>query len=91
MDLYSCQPCLKHLAEFAKFLLLILHSNSYWESIFNTIIKICSDSRHNLGKDATPGHSSTSVYTETTSIINNLEILIPKINIFEKKLACYKW
>ena len=93
LDLYSGQPRFKHLAEFAKFLLLIPHSNSYCESVFSTIRKICTDGRHNLGKDATQGHASTSVYMETTSIRNNLlGILIPKINIFgKKKLACYEW
>ena len=35
-DLYSCQPHFKHLVEFSKFLLLILHSNSYYESTFST-------------------------------------------------------
>ena len=39
IDLYSGQPHFKHLAEFAKFLLLILHSNSYCESIFSTTRK----------------------------------------------------
>ena len=49
---------------------------------------IYTDGRHNSGKDATPGHLSTSIYTETTSIKNNVsEILIPKINIFGKKFA----
>ena len=39
-----------------------------------------------LGKGATSNHPSTSVYTETTSIRNNLlRILIPKISIFVKK------
>ena len=33
IDLYSGQPCFKHLAEFAKFLFLNLHSNSYCEYI----------------------------------------------------------
>ena len=37
---YSGQPCFKHLAEFARFLLVIPHSNSYCESIFNTTRKI---------------------------------------------------
>ena len=60
IDLYSGQPHFKHLAEFAKFLLLILHSNSYCESIFSTTRKICTDGRHNLVKDAKQGHASTS-------------------------------
>ena len=43
-------------------------------------------------KDATQGHISPSVYTETTSILDNLfGILIPKINMFGKKLVCYEW
>ena len=84
IDLYSGQPRFKHLAEFAKFLLLVPHSNLYCKSKFSTIRKIYTDGRHNLGKDATQGHASSSVYTEN--------ILIPKINIFgNKKLACYKW
>ena len=61
IDLYSGQPHFKHLAEFAKFLLLIPHSNSYCESIFSTARKICTNGRHNLGKNATQGHASTSV------------------------------
>ena len=36
IDLYSGQLHFKHLAEFVKFLLLILHSNSYCDSIFST-------------------------------------------------------
>ena len=92
IDLYSGQPRFKHLAEFAKFLFLIPHGNSFCESIFSTIRKTCTDGRHNLGKDATQGHASTSVYTKTASIRNNLlGILIPEINIFGKKLACYEW
>ena len=72
---------------------MIPHSNSYCGSILSTIRKICTDGRHNLEKDATQGHASTNVYTETTSIQNNLPgILIPEINIFgKKKLACYEW
>ena len=42
--------------------------------------------------DATQGHASTSVYTEIKSIRNNpLGILISKMNISGKKLACYVW
>ena len=69
------------------------HNNSYCYSIFITIKKICNDGHHNLGKDATKGHASTSVFTEATSTRNNLlGILIPKINTFgKKKLACYEW
>ena len=91
--IYTPVPPFKHLVEFDKYLLLIPHSNSYSESIFSKIRKICTDGCHNLGKDVTPGHLSTSVYTETTSIRNNLlEILIPKINIFEKKKSArYEW
>ena len=90
---HTGQPRFQHLAHLAKFLLLIPHSNSFCESVFSTIRKICSDGRHNLGKDATLGHASTSVYNATTSIRNNLlGILIPKINIFwKRKLACYEW
>ena len=93
MDLYSGKPCFKHLAEFAKFLLLILHSNLYCENTYSAIRKICSHVLRNLGEDATQRHASTSVYMETTPIRKNLlDILIPKINIFEKKkLACYEW
>ena len=48
IDLYPGQPHFKHLAEVAKFLLLISHGNSYHESTFCTIRKICTDGRHNL-------------------------------------------
>ena len=90
IDLYSGQPWLKHLEELAKFLFLIPHSNAYRESIFSTVRKICTNGRD--GKDATQGQASTSVYTEKTSIRKNLlGILVPKMNIFGKKLAWYEW
>ena len=38
----------KHLVDFGKVLPLIPHSNSYCESIFSTIRKICTGGRHNL-------------------------------------------
>ena len=86
IDLYSGQPPFKHLAEFGKFLFLIPRSNTYRESMFSTVRKICTNGRD--GKDATQGQASTSVYTETTSIRKNLlGILVPKMNIFGKKLA----
>ena len=51
--LYFGQPRFKHVAEFAKFLFLIPHSNSYCEGIFNTVRKICNYGCHNLRpKDA---------------------------------------
>ena len=68
IDLYSGQHWFKHLVQFAKFLLLIAHSNPYCESIFSTIRKICTEGCHNIGKDATQGCTSNSVYTETTPI-----------------------
>ena len=42
---------------------------------------------------AAQDHASTSVYTETVCLSNNLlGILTPKINTFgKKKLACYEW
>ena len=79
IDLYSGQHRFKYLAEFPRFLLLISHSYSYCESILSGIGKIFTDGRHNLGKDATQGHASISVYTETTFIRNNLlGIMIPR-------------
>ena len=70
-----------------------LRNNSYCESIFSTTRKNCTDGWYNLVKDAKQGHTSTSGYTETTSISNNIfDILTSKINIFrKKKLACYEW
>ena len=60
-----------------KFLLLIPPSNAYCESIFRTVKKICTDDRHNLGKDTTRGHANTSVY---------------QLNIFLKQgIKCYEW
>ena len=79
IDLYSGEHRFKYLAEFPRFLLLFSHSNSYCESILSGIGKIFTDGRHNLGKDATQGHASISVYTETTFIRNNLlGIMIPR-------------
>ena len=51
-DLYSGQSGLKHIVEFFKFLILIPHSNSYCDNL-SAIRKICTDGRHNLGKDST--------------------------------------
>ena len=45
IDLYSGQSRFKHLAEFAKFLFPVPHSNSYYESIFTTIRKICTQEK----------------------------------------------
>ena len=39
--------------QLAEYLLLITHSNSYYESILSAIRKICSNGNHNLEKDAT--------------------------------------
>ena len=50
IDLYSGQPRFKYLAEFAKFIPLIFHSDSYCEIIFSAVGKICTDGRHKLGK-----------------------------------------
>ena len=88
---HSNQRQFKNLSQLAKFLLLIPHNNSYCESVFSTIRKICTDYCYNLGKNTQQGHASTSVYKETTSIGNNsLGVLIPKINIFcKKKTGCY--
>ena len=53
IDIYSGQPCFKHLAEFAKLLLLIPNNNySYCDSMIGTIRNICTDGCHNLAKNA---------------------------------------
>ena len=72
IDQCTVQPKFKHLPKLVKFLLLIPPSNAYCESIFSTIKKICTDDRHNLGKDATGGHASRNVYQSATRIRNNL-------------------
>ena len=55
--------------------------------------KICTDGRHNLGKNATQGHTATSVYNGKTEIRNTLTyVLVTKINIFQRrKIACHEW
>ena len=87
------QTKFKHLPKLVKFLLLIPHSNGYCESILNIVKKICTDDRHNLGKDPTEGHASTSVSQSTTGIRNNLVgLLITKVNIYLKQgVKCYEW
>ena len=87
------QAKFKHLTKLVKFLLLIPHSNAYSENIFSTGKKICTDDRHNLGKDPTECHASTSVYQSTTGIRNNLlGLLVTKVNIFLKQgVKCYEW
>ena len=82
---HTGQHRFQHLAHLAKFLLLILHSNSFCESVFSTIRKICSDGRHNLGKDAILGHASTSVYNATTSIRSSWYFDTQNEYILEKK------
>ena len=71
-DPWTGQTKLKHLPKLVKFLLLIPHSNVYCENIFSTVKKICTDDRHNLGKDPTEGHAKASVYQSTTDVKNNL-------------------
>ena len=92
-DPYSGTPRFPLLVELAQILLLIPHSNAYCESIFSTVRKICTDGRHNLGKNATEGHAATSVYNETSNVRNTLlGILLTKINIFhKKKIQCFEW
>ena len=85
-DPCTSQPKFKHPPKLVKYLLLIPHSNANCESIFSIVKKICTDDRHNLGKDATEEHASTSVYQSTTGIRNNLfGLLIEKVNIFSKQ------
>ena len=76
-----------------KFLLLIPHSNAYCKSIFSTIKNVCTDGRHNLDKNPTEGHGSTSVYQSTAGMRNNLVgLLVTKVNIFLKQdVKCYEW
>ena len=45
-----------------------------------------TNERHKLGKEATEGHASRSVFQPTTGIRNNLVgLLIIKVNIFLKQ------
>ena len=45
-----------------------------------------TNERHKLGKEATEGHASRSVFQATTGIRNNLVgLLIIKVNIFLKQ------
>ena len=92
-DPCSGSPRFPVLVKLAQAMLLIPHSNAYCESIFSTVRKICTDGRHNLGKNAEQGHAATSVYNETTNVRNTLlGILLTKINIFQKKkIVCHEW
>ena len=86
-------PRFPNLSNLAKFLLLILHRNSFCEGVFSTVKKVCTDSRQNLGKYIVGRHAHSSVYESETGIRNNLVgLLIAKINIFkQQQLACYQW
>ena len=86
-------PRFPNLSKLARFLLLIPHSNSFCEGVFNTVKKILTDSRHNLGKDVIRGHAHSSVYEDETGVRNNLVgLLIAKINIFkQQQIICYEW
>ena len=50
----------------AIFLLLIPHSNSFCESVFSTVKKILTDSKHNLGKDIVGRHVHSGLYESKT-------------------------
>ena len=73
-------PRFSNLSNLARFLLLIPHSNSFCESVFNTVKKILTDSKQNLGKDIVGRYAHSSVYERETGIRNNLLGLL--INIF---------
>ena len=92
-DPYSGLPRFPVLVQLVRVLLLIPQSNSYCESVFRTVRKICTDGRHNLGKNATQGHTATSVNNDKTEIRNTLTyVLVTKINIFQRrKIACHEW
>ena len=86
-------PCFPNLSNLARFLLLIAHSNSFFEGVFSTVKKILIDSRHNLVKDVIRGHAHSSVYKDETGIRKNLVgFLIAKINAFkQQQITCYEW
>ena len=78
------------LTKFAKYILMIPHSNSFSESLFSMVKKITTDTRSQLGRGR-EGKSNESVYCETYDIRNTLcGILACKINIF-KDQKCYNW
>ena len=85
-DPYSGLPRFPVLVQLVRVLLLIPQSNSYCESVFRTVRKICTDGRHNLGKNATQGHTATSVNNDTTEIRNTLTyVLVTKEKISSKE------
>ena len=71
--LYFGQPRFKHVAEFAKFLFLIPHSNSYCEGIFNTVRKICNYGCHNLRPKDASLHNTSCKVTRHASILMHLQ------------------
>ena len=53
-------------SDLAIFLLLIPRSNSFCESVFSTVKKIVTDSKHNLGKDIVGRHAHSSLCESKT-------------------------
>ena len=86
-DPYSGLPRFPVLVQLVRVLLLIPHSNAYCESVFSTVRKICTDGRHNLGKNTTQGHGASSAYNDTAEIRNTLVgVLVTKTSSKEEKL-----
>ena len=82
-----------NLSNLARFLLLISHSNSFFEGVFSTVKQILTNSRQNLGKDVRKGHAHSRAYEDRTGIRNNLVgLLITKINVFKQQnIKCFEW
>ncbi|KAI4805630.1 hypothetical protein KUCAC02_010233 [Chaenocephalus aceratus] len=87
-DPATSQPCYENVCTVAQHVLLVPHSNAYYEALFSMVCKITTDQRSQLGRGK-EGHSKSSVYSETYGIRNTLcGLLAGKINIFEKCTCC---
>jgi hypothetical protein len=81
-----------HLAEVAKVILLVPHSNAFCEGLFSIVRKVVTDQRSQLGRNK-EGHSTDSQYSLALGVRNTLcGILGAKVNVFKgEKVCCYSW
>jgi hypothetical protein len=79
-----------NLCKLVMHVLLLLHRNSFCETLFSIVKKMTTDMRSQLGRGK-EGHASDSVYKDVHGIKNTLcGLLTSKINVF-KGTNCHEW
>jgi hypothetical protein len=79
-----------NLCKLVMHVLLLLHRNSFCETLFSIVKKMITDMRSQLGRGK-EGHASDSVYKDVHGVKNTLcGLLTSKINVF-KGTNCHEW